>query len=189
MDRKTIDKLLITAGILLSIMLFAAAGFAYWGQKFADNQIKSLLVQEEIFFPVKGDPALDPKTFPGLQQYAGQQVDNGVKAKAYANEYIWAHMMKASGGQTYAQVSAAAKANPTDLKLAGLKNTLFQGDMLRSSLLTAYAFSVFGLIAQWATIVFVIGGGIMFILVLLGINHFMYKTNGAKKARTLKKKK
>ena len=117
MDRKTIDKLLISAGIVISVMLFAAAGFAHWGQTFADSQIKSLLVQEQIFFPAKGDPALDPKTFPNLQKYAGQQVDNGVKAKAYANEYIWAHMMKASGNRTYAQVSAAAKANPTDVKL------------------------------------------------------------------------
>ena len=32
-------------------------------------------------------PALTPAEFPGLQQYAGQKVDNGPKAKAYANEY------------------------------------------------------------------------------------------------------
>jgi hypothetical protein len=131
----------------------AAAALAWWGHSFANDQIKSQLVQEKIYFPKSGTPALDPQEFPDLQKYAGQQVDDGEKAKAYADKFIWVHMMKASGGQTYAEVSTAAMANPKDTKLAALKTTLFQGDMLRSSLLTAYAFSRFGLIAYWTAIV------------------------------------
>jgi adenylylsulfate kinase-like enzyme len=88
---------------------------------------------------------------------AGTQVDNGDKAKAYADQFIWHHMMKASGGKTYSEVSTLAQASPQDAKLAGLKATLFQGDMLRSSLLTAYAFSRFGLIAQWVTLICALG--------------------------------
>jgi hypothetical protein len=171
MSRKLLDKLLITAGVLIMLLMTVGGGLALWGQSFASRQIQSQLTQEKIFFPKAGSPSLDPKEFPGLQQYAGQQVDNGDKAKAYADEFIWHHMMKASGGKTYAEVSALASANKTDTKLAGLKATLFQGDMLRSSLLTAYAFSRFGLVAQWAAIACFAGAFVMFILVLLGIAH------------------
>ena len=44
------------------------------------------LAEQKIQFPPKGSPALDPKEFPGLQRYAGEGVDNGPKAKAYADQ-------------------------------------------------------------------------------------------------------
>lgn len=171
MNRKQLDKLLIFVGVLFTIMLLAGGALATWGSRFAASQIQSQLVQEKIFFPKAGTPALDPQQFPGLQQYAGSQIDNGDKAKAYADEFIWVHMMKSSGGKTYAEVSDLSRANPQDAKLAALKNTLFQGDMLRSSLLTAYAFSRFGLIAQYSAIACFVGAGVMTLLVLMGLVH------------------
>ncbi len=162
-----LNRLLAYFGFVLTIILLVGAGLAYTGRNFAVSQVRNQLVQEKISFPPKDSKALDPKEFPGLQQYAGQQVDNGIKAKAYADEFIWVHMMKASGGKTYAEVSAASTANPTDQKLAGLKNTLFQGDMLRSSLLTAYAFSVFGTIAEYAIIVCLVAATLVLLLSLI----------------------
>jgi hypothetical protein len=164
--KNSYDQLLMWVGAVLCVVFVACAGLAYWGGQFADEQVSSQLTQEKIYFPKAGSPALDPQEFPGLQQYAGQQIDTGDKAKAYADEFIWHHMMKASGGKTYAEVSEEAMANPTDQKLAGLKGMLFQGDMLRSSLLTAYAFSRFGLVAQYAVIVCLVGAGIMLLLAL-----------------------
>ncbi len=160
-------KLLGMFGLVLTALLLLTSYGAWKGQDFATKQVSNQLVQEKIFFPAKGTPALDPKEFPGLQQYAGQQVDNGVKAKAYADEFIWVHMMKASGGKSYAEVSAAAMANPKDQKLAGLKTTLFQGDMLRTSLLTAYAFSVLGTIAGYAYPASLIAALVVLLLTLL----------------------
>lgn len=172
MKRKQLDKIITSAGVLVLVVLSAGGALAAWGDNFAGTQVQSQLVQEKIFFPQAGTPALDPKEFPGLQQYAGTQVDTGDKAKAYADEFIWHHMMKASGNKTYAEVSTLAQAAvPADPKLTALKSTLFQGDMLRSSLLTAYAFSRFGLIAHWASITFYIGAAIMAVLVLLGFAH------------------
>jgi len=179
MNRNQLDKLLTSAGVLMMLVLVAGGALAMWGETFASSQIQSQLVQEKISFPAAGTPALDPKEFPGLQQYAGSPVDTGDKAKAYADEFIWVHMMKASGGKTYAEVSTLAQASPTDTKLAGLKSTLFQGDMLRSSLLTAYAFSRFGLIAHWAALTFFGGALLMAILVLLGVVHL----SGGKRSR------
>ncbi len=171
MNRKLVDKLLTSAGAVVMLVLVAAGALAIWGESFANSQIQSQLTQEKIYFPKAGTPALDPAEFPGLQQYAGTQVDNGDKAKAYADEFIWHHMMKASGGKTYAEVSALSQASPTDAKLSALKGVLFQGDMLRSSLLTAYAFSRFGLIAHWSAVACFAGAGALFILVLLGVGH------------------
>jgi len=151
MKNKQLDQILLWVGALLTVLFVGMAAFTWWGHNFAASTVRSQLMQEKIYFPKAGSPGLDPKEFPGLQQYAGTQVDSGTKAKAYADEYIWVHMMKASGGKTYAEISTEAMANPKDAKLAGLKATLFQGDMLRSSLLTAYAFSVFGDVARYAT--------------------------------------
>jgi hypothetical protein len=154
---KSTNQFVSGAAGILAVVLVVAAGLAWWGHSFATAQVNSQLVQEKIYFPKAGTPALDPAEFPGLQKYAGTQVDNGDKAKAYADQFIWHHMMKASGGKTYSEVSTLAQASPQDAKLAGLKATLFQGDMLRSSLLTAYAFSRFGLIAQWVTLICALG--------------------------------
>lgn len=161
---KDLKKILATASAATAVMLALGGGLAWWGSNFANSTVHDQLAQEKITFPKAGSPALDPKTFPTLQQYAGQAVDTGVKAKAYANEYIWVHMMKASGGKTYAEVSAEAMANKSDQKLAALKNTLFQGDMLRSSLLTAYAFSVFGRVAWYVMIVAFVGAALFALL-------------------------
>jgi hypothetical protein len=180
MNRKLVDQLLTTAGAVVMLVLLAGGFLANWGESFANSQIQSQLVQEKIFFPEAGSAALDPKEYPGLQKYAGTQVDSGDKAKAYADEFIWHHMMKASGGKTYAEVSALAAANKTDAKLAALKTTLFQGDMLRSSLLTAYAFSRFGVIAHWSALACFAGAGVMAILVLLGIAHIARSGRGRK---------
>jgi hypothetical protein len=171
MNRKLVDKLLTSAGVLVMLLMVVGGCLALWGENFSTSQIQSQLTQEKIYFPKAGAPAFDPQEYPGLQKYAGQQVDNGDKARAYADEYIWHHMMKASGGKTYAEVSDLARVNPADPKLAALKNTMFQGDMLRSSLLTAYAFSRFGLVAHWAAVACFVGAFIMLVLVLLGMAH------------------
>jgi hypothetical protein len=172
--QRQLYKILGVFGIVLMVISLCAAIAAWAGNTFATNQVRSQLVQEKISFPTLGSAGLDPTTFPGLQKYAGQPVDNGAKAKAYADEFIWVHMMKASGGKTYAEVSDAAKASPNDKTLATLKGTMFQGDMLRSSLLTAYAFSVFGMIAGYALPVVLGAAALLFLLTLMSFSR-MYR--------------
>ncbi len=167
-SQKQLYGLLTGFGLVLTVVLVLATIGAWAGYTFATNQVGSQLSQEKISFPAAGSVGFDASEYPTLQQYAGQPVNNGVKAKAYADDYIWHHMMKASGGKTYAEVSSAAKANPANTTLAGLKSTLFQGDMLRSSLLTAYAFSVFGVIAGYAVIVALLAAGLVLFLTFVG---------------------
>jgi len=159
--QKQFSRFLAFVSLSLAVLLLVGSGLLVMGMQFADSQVKNQLVQEKIFFPAADSAGLTAKEFPTLQQYGGQPVDNGVKAKAYADEYIWVHMMKSSGGKTYAEASTASRLAPTDTKLAAVKATLFQGDMLRSSLLTAYAFSVLGTIAGYAAIVCLIGAALL----------------------------
>ena len=142
----------VVEGVMVLVLL-VGGGLLAWGGGFASNMVHDQLADQKISFPAKGSPALDPKTYPGLQRYAGQAVDNGPKAKAYANEFIKVHLGETAGGQTYSQVSDASRANPNDTKLSGQVQTLFRGETLRGLLLYAWAWSVVGMIATlvaWA---------------------------------------
>ena len=103
------------------------------------------LVPQQIYFPEKGEelPA-------NLNQYAGQQVDTAGEAKAYANDYIGLHLEGIAGGKSYAEVSAASMADPDNEELAGQKQSLFMGETLRGTLLSAWGWGTVGTIASIA---------------------------------------
>ena len=153
---------------LTSIASLAAAGIvlvgiiAVIGGNYAKNVVHDQLVPQKIVFPAANSPEL----LPGVKQYAGQQLVNGSQAKAYANNFINVHLSKIAGGQTYAQVSAAAIAAPTNAKLAEEKATLFQGETLRGLLLGAWGWSVVGTIASLAGLILILLGGVLFLLPL-----------------------
>lgn len=169
-ERQMIDKILIFIGMVVMVVMLLMGGIAWKGYTFLTDQVKSELAAQNIFFPPKGSPALDPKDYPGLQQYAGQKVDDGIKAKAYANEFIGHHLKNIAGGKTYSEVSAESMKDPDSEKLKAQKQSLFQGETLRGILLTAgYSYWTMGLLAKDAAIVFFVGAGVMAILVLLGL--------------------
>lgn len=144
---------------LLSVVFFVAlAGAAMWAHNFTGNMVKTELAAQKIYFPEKGSPALDPETYPTLQQYAGQLVDTPEEAKAYANEYIGHHLKEVAGGKVYSEVSTEARKDPTNEKLQQQKQTLFQGETLRGILLTSgYGFGTIGKIAGIVMYLAVIG--------------------------------
>jgi hypothetical protein len=162
------NPMLATLTSLTSIATMAAAGIlivgiiAVVGGSYAKNVVHDQLVPQKITFPAANSPAM----LPGIRQYAGQQLVNGSQAKAYANEFINVHLSKVAAGQTYAQVSAAAIAAPTNAKLAEEKATLFQGETLRSILLSAWGWSLVGTIATLAGFIMIALGAVLFLLPL-----------------------
>lgn len=167
---KTINKVFILLGLLATAGLLIIGGLSWWGYNFATTNVRTELSAQKIYFPPKGSPSLDPKEFPDLQQYAGQLVDNGPKAKAYANGYIGRHLEKIAGGQTYAEVSTAAQKDPTNQKLQQQKQSLFQGETLRGLLLgDGYAYWTIGMVAKYAALAAFIGATAMGLLVVLGL--------------------
>lgn len=138
------------------LVLGFCAGFLYYESNFANNFVTDQLTAQNIYFPDSSQAvtggSLDPAVYPSLQQYAGQQVNTGDKAKAYADDFIGHHLKGVYNGLTYSQVSSLASANPTDAKLAAAKTTLFQGETLRSILLSAWGWSQVALYAFYASI-------------------------------------
>ncbi|HEV2216716.1 MAG TPA: hypothetical protein VGV88_03990 [Candidatus Dormibacteraeota bacterium] len=168
------------------VVLAAAGGFAIYQGTFVTGMIHDELVSQQIYFPgtdqVKAGGALDPTVFPAeLTQYAGSQIDNGDKARVYANDFIAKHLEGVASGQTYSQVSTKLLAD--NARLAGMskddpgyadlqkeintlsaqRTTLFQGDTLRSSLLNAYGWYTVGMYSIYSGI-----GLLLASLVVLG---------------------
>ena len=147
----------ITLQVVMVFTLGGITGLLYWANQFTTNQVRDELVAQQIYFPgtdqIKAGGALDPAEFPQeIRDYAGTQVDNGDKARVYANDFIGIHLTKVANGQTYAQVSSALQKDPKNTTLAAQKTTLFQGEMLRSQLLQAYAWWTMGVYAGYAAI-------------------------------------
>ena len=163
---KTVPTLVIIGGVLF-LVLSVGSGLLLWGSNFSHNMVHNQLTEQKIQFPPKGSPSLDPKEFPGLQRYAGQTVDNGPKAKAYADQFIRAHLKGVANGQTYSQVSSQSLADPTNTVLQGKVQTLFRGETLRGLLLYAWGWSVVGEIALYVAIAAMFGAvAVLFALIL-----------------------
>ncbi len=171
-ERKAVDKVFILLGVMATVALLCASALGWVGYRFATTQVRTELAAQKIYFPEKGSPALDPATYPDLQQYAGQLVDDGVKAKAYANGYIGRHLDKIAEGKTYSEVSTLAMKDPTNQELQKQKASLFQGETLRGLLLgDGYAYWTFGMLSLYASIGALVAAIIMAVLVLLGLRH------------------
>jgi hypothetical protein len=171
MRRRTFDALLATGGLIIAAVLVAAGGLLTWAHTFVADQVTTQLSAQQIYFPPKGEATANPEIGPYLNQYAGKQLTTGTQAKAYADHFIAVHIEEMTGGQTYAQLSAKAMANPDDQKTAGLVATVFKGETLRGLLLNAYAFAQMGQIALYGAIASFAGAALMTLLGLLGFAH------------------
>jgi hypothetical protein len=172
MRRKTFDALLATGGLVLAAVLIVGGVLGLWAHNFVNSQVRTQLSEQQIFFPAAGSAALaDPAIKPYLTQYGGQQMTNGKQAEAYADHFIAVHLKAIGGGKTYAQLSEAAQADPTNTKLAGQVATMFKGETLRGLLLNGYAFWKMGQIAAYAAVAAFIGAALMILLAGLGFLH------------------
>ncbi|MGH7764487.1 MAG: hypothetical protein ACREOM_08735, partial [Candidatus Dormibacteraceae bacterium] len=175
---------------LMVIVLAAAAGFAFYEGSFVTSQVRDELTAQQTSFPaaseIKAGGALDPAEFPQeIRDQAGNQVTTGDQARIYANDFIGIHLKGVAGGLTYSQmgtlsapVSAQLATTPkTDpnyavlqaklATIAGQKDTLLNGEMLRASLLNSYGWWTLGVYASYAGIGLLIAalavlGGLVF---------------------------
>lgn len=102
---------------------------------------------------------------------------NGAQAKVFADQYIAAHVgdsiaaaaksdPKITRVTTYSQLSSLARANPNDKNLPPLVDSVFKGQMLRSSLLSAWGWETMATIMFWVA---VFAFGAAGLLVLAGV--------------------
>ncbi len=178
MSRKVFDVLTSTGGAVIVVVLLVAGGLLTWGHTFVNNNVRSQLAQQQVFFPSKAAFAhpkagteITPSMIPSVSQYAGQQLLTGAQAHVYADDFIAVHLSEMPYGGVYSKISAAGLASPTNAKLAALKGTAFTGTTLRGLLLEAYAFSMIGTIMLWGAVASFILAAIMAVLVGLGFWH------------------
>ena len=142
MQRKSFDRIVSWLGLTLTVLLIVAGSLLTWAHNFVDNEVRTQLSQQQIFFPAKGSAAIADPEFAAMNKYAGQQLTTGAQAQTYADHFIANHLKTIGGGKTYSQLSAQAQADPTNTKLAGTVETVFKGETLRGLLLNAYAFGM-----------------------------------------------
>jgi hypothetical protein len=155
--RKFFNLTTVASGIAIGMII--AGALAFIGGSYAKDVVHDQLVPQQIFFPQKGEelPA-------NLNQYAGQQVDTATEAEAYANDYIGLHLEGIADGQSYAEVSAASRANPDDQQLAEQRQSLFMGETLRGLLLGAWGWGTVATIATIAGFVLIGIGAVLLIV-------------------------
>jgi hypothetical protein len=174
MNRTVLDRLVSAVGAVLGVVLLAAAGLLFFAHGYVHGQVSDQLKQQQIVFPAagsKGLTSLSPADQAAIKPYAGQTMETGAQAQAFADHYIKVHLAEVAGGQTYSQVSAKAQANPSDQQLAGQVQTLFRGETLRGLLLNAYAFDTMATVALVGAWICLVAGAALIVLAVLGFVH------------------
>ena len=172
MRRKTLDLLLNWVGVLLTAVFLVAGIGMLVGYSFTSSQVRSQLQEQKVFFPTKTESDYRDLVAAHLTQYAGKQVLTGSEAQIFANDIIAVDTAAIAGGKTYAQLSAASLADPSNTGLANQVQLVFRGDTLRGLLLNAYAFGFIGVIALYGAIGMFVAALIMLVLTLLGVRHY-----------------
>ena len=190
LPRRRIDAVLIGIGVLATAVFVVAGVLLSWGSNFSADYVRDELSSQRITFP--SAEALEAEGRDDLVKFAGQPLETGQQAEAYAS-YIDGHLENTADGKTYAELGADERAanaavqaaidagEPQETidelqaeadKITGQRNTLFKGETLRGLLLSAYAWSTVGEIAGYAAIGAFAAAALMAILVVLGVFHY-----------------
>ena len=179
MQRKHFDVLISTAGLVLAVVLLVFGMYLKDQRDFADNTVRDQLTAQRINFPPAEALSDEEKEQPGLVKYAGEAVDNGDKARVYADEFIGLHL-KATGddeelhGMTYAELGGVAReeSDPDrQAEINAVRETVFKGETLRGLLLTTYGFWQLGQEAGFAMTISFIAAALLILFALLGYVH------------------
>jgi len=171
-DRATWDKIVSGAGGVLAIALIVIGGAAVYGGNFGRDNVQDRLQPERVTFPPLD--AMTPDEQAQLGEFAGQAVDTGPEAEAFAR-YIGGHLAEVNDGETYSETSAAAREEGLDpdttADLQAKADTLFKGETLRSILLNAYGWWTVATIALYVGIALIVAGIVLAIFAILGFRH------------------
>jgi hypothetical protein len=171
MKRKTFDKIVTFIGAGLTVFLFVVAALVNWGASFASDSVASQLKAQEITMPAATGNADEPAEVTAyFKEHGGKLMNTGKDAQMYADHFIAFHMAHMP---TYNEATALARAASPDKKAAAdaTVETVFKGNMLRGTLLTAYAFGTLGVLAGYGAIAALAGALLMLVLTIAGAIH------------------
>ena len=171
-SRSMWDKIVSGGAAVLAIALIVIGAAAVYGGNFGRQNVQDRLAPEKVAFPpLEG---MTPAEQTALGDFAGQTVDTGPEAEAFAR-YIGGHLAEVNEGATYSETSAAAREEGLDPKTAAdlqiKADTLFKGETLRSILLNAYGWWTVATIALFVGFLLIAAGVVLAILSVLGFRH------------------
>jgi hypothetical protein len=187
LPRRTVDRILVSFGIVAAVVFAVAGGLLMWGANFAHDYVDDELSSQNVFFPSAAE--LQEEGRGDLVEYADEQVTTGPEAEAYAS-YIEGHMEGIADGKTYSQIDDRGAAQAVeDAKAAGApqaeidaleeeaatlkaqRDSLFRGETLRGLLLSSYAWWTVGQVAFIAAVAAFVAAAVMAVLSILGLVH------------------
>ena len=150
------------AVLIVGVVLTLAGNY---GRQLVHDQ---LAAQKIKFAPYdqSGQNGDDYAAYPELRDRAGTTVTDGLAARDFAT-YINAHVSEATGGKTYSEVSAAARANPEDQKLAEVRRTALDGQLLAAIMWNTYGWWLLATVAFFAGIALIVAGLALGLVALL----------------------
>jgi hypothetical protein len=193
--RRTVDTIAVGAGVAAVAVLAAAGGLLTWGSNFAEDYVSDELSAQAITFPPAA--VLEEEGRDDLVRFGEEQVDTGEEAEAYAS-FIAGHIEGIADGATYAELGDAERAaeeaateaitsgapaaevaalEEEAAAITGQRDSIFRGEMLRGTLLNAFAWSTMGRIAGIAATVAFVAAAVMAALVAFGVVHLRRATH------------
>jgi hypothetical protein len=173
-EQRVSARIFSCLSLLAAVVLLVLGVMAYKMGSQTIKQVNEGLVSQKIYFPPAGSPAFSAEAFPAAQKYAGKQVDDGAKAKAYAEDFLGEQVKLVGGGKTLSEISAAVAADPTNAQLQQLQATMFQMETSRTLMLTSgYGASAQGTMIRCAGLVALVAG--LVLLLVAGMQMMRYK--------------
>lgn len=141
------------AVLIVGVVLTLAGNY---GRQLVHDQ---LAPQKITFAPYdeSGQNGDNYEAYPQLRDRAGTTVTDGLAARDFAT-YINAHVLEATGGRSYSEVSAAARANPQDEELQATRRTALDGQLLAAIMWNTYGWWLLATVAFFAGIALIVAG-------------------------------
>ena len=163
--RRTIDLVLVAAGAVVTVVLFAAGALLTWGSNFASDYVNRELTAQNIYFPDQASleeegrtDLFEPRRRPGLHRGGGpglrqlHQRPPGVhRGRRHLRGASVPRRNRQGGGvggrqglQRSPRRRGDRPAGQRPMSITNQRNTLFKGETLHGLLLSAYAWSTVG---------------------------------------------
>jgi hypothetical protein len=147
---------LLPAGLVVLIVGVALTLAGNYGRQLVHDQLAAQKIKFASY-DQSGQNGDDYQAYPQLRDRAGTTVTDGLAARDFAT-YINAHVMEATGGKSYSEVSAAARANPENQELAEVRRTALDGQLLAAIMWNTYGWWLLATVAFFVGIAVTVTG-------------------------------
>jgi hypothetical protein len=161
----TVKRWLLPAALAVLIVGAVLTLAGNYGRQLVHDQ---LAAQKIKFAPYdeSGQNGDNYEAYPQLRDRAGTTVTDGLGARDFAT-YINEHVMETTGGKSYSEVSAEARANPENEELAQVRRSALDGQLLAAIMWNTYGWWLL------ATVAFFVGIALILAALGLGLVSFL----------------